>query len=603
VKRIKLTDLEFDGIKKNFIQFLKSQDKFKDYNFNGSGMQVILDLLSANTKYIGTYAHFLLNEAFIDSAYQRRALASKGKLLNYLPRSKQTAIAEVKIRFDNMTEHPENKTILLKRGNFANASTVPDDLTGDNRNFVLVDDVFVYNRSVVDTQFDYKSSTLQIYEGVYIQEKYKRDENIINQRFIIQNENIDTRTLRVRVYPDETYLGTSTSEQFTIAKDFNLINGDSAVFFLTTNEDDLYEIKFGNGVYGKSLHDGNIVEISYVETTGEEGNGAKYFFFSGHAYGITDSNVEPVIETVTVSDGGREAETIEELRFNIPNHFKQQNRLSNKYDFLSTLITGYGNISSISVWGGEEGETKRYGTVFISIKPKYGDVLSSRAKAKIKKELLTHQMMLTIKPVLLDPNYIKLNIENTTRYNKFNSVLTYGEMSNRIKEVINDYNKDVSTFDGYFSSSILHGKIIDINSKAIKTTTSKFVLEIEYLPTYSTNTTFYTRFRTPLQPKTYYTNYFMFRNRKSRLVDDGNGNIQCLYTDSITGEEKAYDEYFGTIDYKKGMVRATIVIDKLVNLTDNYLVSKAVPIEGDFYPEKNTIIQINEIKVTVLDNK
>jgi len=212
-------------------------------------------------------------------------------------------------------------------------------------------------------------------------------------------------------------------------------------------------------------------------------------------------------------------------------------------------------------------------------------------------------MMLTIKPVLLDPNYIKLNIENTTRYNKFNSVLTYGEMSNKIKEVINDYNKDVSTFDGYFSSSIMHGKIIDINSKAIKTTTSKFVLEIEYLPTYNTNTTFYTRFRTPLQPNTYHTNYFMFRNRKSKLIDDGKGNIQCVYEDSITGKEKTYDEYFGTIDYKKGMIRVTIVIDRLLNLTDNYLISKAVPVEGDFYPEKNTIIQINEIKVTVLDNK
>jgi len=138
VNKIKLTDLEFDGIKNNFIQFLKSQDKFKDYNFNGSGMQVILDLLSANTKYIGTYAHFLLNEAFIDSAYQRRALTSKGKLLNYLPRSKQTAIAEVKIRFDNMTTHPENKTILLKRGNFANATTDPDSLTGDTEEVIKI---------------------------------------------------------------------------------------------------------------------------------------------------------------------------------------------------------------------------------------------------------------------------------------------------------------------------------------------------------------------------------------------------------------------------------------------------------------------------------
>ena len=600
-KNLEIQSLEFDDIKSNLISFLKGQDKFKDFNFYGSGFDVMLDLLAYNTHYSGFYAHMLANESFLDSAYLKASLTSRAKLVSYIPRSTNSAIAEVKVTVNNLDQEPANRSILIKRGEIATASKESTQLTGDGRKFIILDDLYLYNKSIVNGEFDYSSDTIDIYEGTFRAEKYRRDESLTNQRFIIRNKNVDYRTIRIKIYPNANVIGTDNFISYKLADDFMEINQDSNVFFLSVQEDDYYEVFFGNDVYGKAVTDGNIIEVSYVEATGEIGNNAQHFAFTGDLdNNLIGTNVGATIETISASDGGRDGETLEELRFNIPHHFRRQNRLVSINDYKTILISEYGNISSLSVWGGEDNYPKSFGKVYISIKPKFGDVLSSKAKTKIIDNILKKYNVATIEPIMVDPDFLYVNLTTTTRFNPDNTDRTAGEIVTLINDTVDQYNQgSVSRFDGFYSNARLNNKITE-RDDGIITTFNDIELEKRFIPSIDTVQSYYVDFNNPIVPNTFKSDEFIFRGRKT-FISDNNGDVEVSWYDPVAQIWNKYtDELFGSVDYDLGLVRViNVVIEKF--LTGNeYIKNTVTPLNPDFFPVRNNIVTINSVQTKII---
>jgi len=381
-----------------------------------------------------------------------------------------------------------------------------------------------------------------------------------------------------------------------------LIDNDSNVFFITTDDQGYYEILFGNDVYGKALENGNYIEITYVENIGELGNDARTFEYIGED--ILGRDLLPVnvtINTEMVSDGGRGEETLEELKYNVPHHYKRQNRLVTIEDYKSILLSEYNNIQSINVWGGEDNYPKVYGRVFISIKPKVGEILSSKAKEKIQKTILEKYNVVTIDTTIVDVDFLYLNITNNTKFNPLDTDKSAGEIANIVNTTINNYDDNqVSRFDGYYSNATLYEDILNLD-KSIMSTFNYIMLEKQTKPSFETSQSYVIDFNGKVVEKSIISNEFTFRGLPSHFDDDGEGNIVIHYESLIDGTKYTYlNEYFGTINYQTGILNTSnIVIDDIVD--GDKLITKAMPVEPDFYPLRNNIIKINKVSVTVTE--
>ena len=595
---LKVNNLEFEELKSNLIEFLHGQEKFKDYNFYGTGFDVILDTLAYNTFYMGTYAHLLANESFIDSSNLRESLTSKAKLLNYIPKSSFSAISDINIHLDiNVDNEPDDEKFTINRGEFAEST---NNISGTVRKFVLLDDVYVYNKSISSDGFQYQTDTIQIYEGEFANDYYVYDAQSTstwNTTFILTNRDVDYRTIRVKVYENDT---SDNYTAFKLVDDFMRVDGDSAIFFITTDDLGYYEIFFGNGVYGKKLENNNYIEISYVNNTGELGNDARTFVYTGDdLIGNDLSVVDVTIDTETHSSGGRGEETLQELKFNVPNHYKRQNRLVTLDDYKSILLSEYNNIQSINIWGGEDNYNKVYGRVFISIKPKIGDVLSSKAKQKIQNEILDKYNIVTMDTTIVDVDFLYLNLKNQTTFNPIHTIKSSGEISTIVNETIMDYDTNyVSKFDGYFSNSRLYEHILNSDS-SITSTYNYIELEKHISPSFETSQSYTIDFSGQVIKNTIESNKFIFRGLPSYFVDDGEGNIVIHYESLIDGTQYTYtNEYFGEINYDSGVIiTSNIVIDEIVE--GDKLIIKSLPVEPDFYPLRNNIIKINSLSIKV----
>lgn len=597
-QNLKVNKLDFDELKENLIEFLHGQEKFKDYNFYGTGLDVILDTLAYNSFYMGTFAHLLANESFIDSANLRESLTSKAKLLNYIPKASYSAIADVTIKLDiDDTNEPSEEKFLINRGLFAESK---NDVSGTTRKFIIIDDIFVYNKSITSSGFDYSSDTIEIYEGEYITDYFTKDitqNSTWNQIYRLTSKEVDYRTIRIKVYDNDT---SSNYVSYSLASDFMVIDGDSPIFFITTDEDGYYEILFGNGTYGRALNNGNYIEITYVENSGELGNGANAFSYIGND--LIGSDLQPVdvnVTTISNSDGGRGEETLEELKFNVPHHYKRQNRLVTIEDYKSILLAEYNNIQSINVWGGEDNYPMMFGKVFISIKPKVGDVLSSKAKNTIHDTILKKYNVVTIDTNIVDVDYLYLNLDNYTKFNPLITDKGNGEIANIVDDTIKSYDSEqVSKFDGYYSNANLEEAILNSDNSIISTF-QYITLEKRIKPSFETSQSYLIDFNGKIEKNSIISNEFVFRGLPSYLVDDGNGNIVIHYESLIDGTKYTYDqELFGTVDYVTGIATTSnITIDSIVN--GDRLIVKSTPIEPDFYPLRNNLIKINSTSLTV----
>ena len=458
---VNFANLDFNQIKSTLREYLRNNSNFTDYDFEGSNLSSILDVLAYNT-YIASYnANMASNECFIDSATLRENVVALARNIGYTPRSRTASAATISFFVDTDGITPAPTSITLNRGPVATSNGT---FGGESYIFSLLDDVTV---PVVNgiASFD----LLTIYEGSYLTETYTYSSRNPNQRFLINNVGADSNSIRVRVGTNS-----STSKQ-TYTKQDSLfdIDGDSRVYFLQEVEDERYELIFGDGVFGRALSEGNEIEITYLTTSGGSSNGVDNFGFNGRMTyvrnGITYTISQGVslITTDISSDGGDVIEKVDSIKKFAPRIYASQNRALTANDY-ETLIPAkiYPETESISVFGGEELIPPQYGKVFISIKPRSGEFLPNLIKENIKRDLKKYAVA-GIVPEILDLKYLYLEVTSNIYYNT-NQALSANEISTIVQNNVEAYadSSELNKYGARFKYSKFL-KIVDDSHEAI----------------------------------------------------------------------------------------------------------------------------------------
>ena len=435
---LNVTELDFDQIKKNLKNYLKTQTAFSSHDFEGSGLSSLLDVLAYNTHYNAMAAHFALNEAFLDSAQIRGNIVTRAKLLGYIPRSVLAPRATITITVDVSGESGTiPSTLTLPRG-----TKLTTNVDGRNFRYVVLNE-----QSAVLTGTTFTFSNVTIVEGTRKKLLYRVDNHIENQKYQISDDDADTSTLRVLIQANE--LSTSF-DNYTKFESLINVNSSSRVFYLQENSNEYYEVYFGDGVTGKKPLNNNIVTLDYIFTNGGDSNGANVFTMVDNIGGYATNTVT----TLAKADGGTERETSESIRFNAPLTFTSQNRAVTSDDYRAIIQKEFTNINSISTWGGEDNDPPDYGSIYIAIKPLVNETLTVNEKTEITNTILKGKSVVSITPVIVDPNFTYLELDVGFKYNPNLTDRSAVELTSVVRDTVTDYNfNELNKFDGVFRHS------------------------------------------------------------------------------------------------------------------------------------------------------
>ncbi|MCJ7489925.1 MAG: hypothetical protein MUO87_07275, partial [Thermoplasmata archaeon] len=404
---VNFSNLDFDQIKITLKDYLRSNSNFTDYDFEGSNLSTILDVLAYNT-YITSYnANMVANEVFIDSATLRENVVALARHIGYIPRSRKAARATISFFVDASNITPTPSSITLRKGPVASTSG-----SFGNQSFVfcILEDITVPVFNDIAT-----FENLKVYQGTRLTSNFTFSSNNPNQRFILPNTGIDTDLISVIVRPNEQ---STRSVKYSRQDSLFDINNESKIFFLQEIEDERYEIIFGDGIFGKKLEEGNFIEIGYITSNGDSANGVSQFTFSGritynrNSIEYTVTSGISLLTTGLIASGGENIESVESIKKYAPRIYASQNRALTANDY-ETLIPAkiYPETESISVFGGEELIPPQYGKVFISIKPRSGEFLPNLIKENIKLALKKYAVA-GIVPEILDLKYLYIEINS-----------------------------------------------------------------------------------------------------------------------------------------------------------------------------------------------
>lgn len=462
------TGLDFDQIKTTLIDYIRSNSNFTDYDFEGSNLSTIIDLLAYNT-YITSYnANMVSNEVFLDSATLRENVVSLARNIGYVPRSKKASKTNINFSVDTTLISPKPTSLLLNKGVVAVSQ---NQFANQSFTFIIPEDVTV---PVIDNtaRFD----NIEIFEGTLLKQSFTVNYRNLKQRFILPNTGIDIDTLRVKVRPSESSSVATTYYKKDNLFDNNLnsvLNEESTIFFLQEVEGEQYELIFGDGVFGKKLEDGSIIDVTYAVTSGESANGVSNLDFSGKLSYVRNSIDYTVVSGISfltldnVTTGGESIESVDSIRKYAPQIYSTQNRALTASDY-ETLIPRkiYTEAESVSVFGGEDLVPPQYGKVFISIKPRTGDFVPNSIKQNIKNQLRSYAVA-GIVPEILDLKYLFLETDSKIYYNP-NLVESSSFLSSLIQSNINKYGEsaELNRYGARFKYSKFLG-IIDQSHEAV----------------------------------------------------------------------------------------------------------------------------------------
>ena len=597
--KLQVTEFDFDEVKANLKTFLKNQTEFTDYDFEGSGMSSLLDVLAYNTHYLGFNANMLANEMFLDSASLRSSITSHAKTLGYTPTSARAASATV-----NVILNTTDTTATMPAGTVFNAT-----INEDSYQFVTITDVTKSNPGSV-ISFD----DTVIYEGSWITSRYTVDVSNIEQRFLINDNRSDTSTLSVKV---QTSASDSTTTTYTLATDISAISSTSTVYFLQEVEGGQFEIYFGDGILGKAVTDGNIIIIEYVVTNKTLGNGGTTFVNAE-----TISTVSDVITTTVInSAGGAEPESLASIKLNAPLDYASQGRCVTTEDYKIYVKQLFPNTQAVAVWGGESGsytaadgsiDTAEYGKVFISVKSTTGKNLTEVQKEQLVKDLGPYTVA-SITPVIVDPEtlYIILNVDFKFDSNK--TTKSKDELESLINTTLTNYsNNDLKSFVGVFRHSNLVYKI-DNTDNSIVNNTTKITLAKFFTPDTTQSISYKINFNNALyNPHSEHmiseggiiasTGFYVDGNANEMFFDDdGAGNLRVYYLTS--GVRTYYNTTAGTIDYSIGSITIPALFINAVSNVDDTSSTKvritSIPNSHDIVPVRNAILEIDMINTTI----
>ena len=453
-KRLRVTELDFDDIKDNLKTFLKGQNQFKDYDFEGSGMNILLDTLAYNTHYLAFNANMVANEMFLDSSSLRSSTVSHAKSLGYEVSSARAPTATLNVNLST--------TIASRTMSAGTAFTTNVD--GTSYQFVTISDITSTNTGN-NIPFD----SVTVYEGTYVTSKYLVDTSDVEQRFILTDPRSDTTTLTVKVQNSSSDTTTTT---YTKATDITQLSASSTVYYLQEVEAGRFEVYFGDGIVSQSISDGNIVQLQYVVTNKTESNGASSFSSPSSIDGVTNITVT----TVAAASGGAEAESIRSIKLNAPLDYAAQGRAVTTKDYEVYVRKLFPTTKSVSAWGGEDGSydsstgvssTPEYGKVFISIKSTTGFDLTSAQKSNLENALAPYKVA-SITPVVVDAETTSLILGITIMFDTSATTYTGDQIASLVATTVSNYNtSDLQSFNTPFRHSRLLGLIDDTDSSIL----------------------------------------------------------------------------------------------------------------------------------------
>ena len=599
-KRLRVTELDFDNIKTNLKTFLKAQEEFKDYDFEGSGMSVLLDTLAYNTHYLGFNANMLANEMFLDSASLRSSVVSHAKTLGYETTSVRAPVATI-----NVTLSTDSNTKTMSAGT-AFSTTVD----GTDYQFVTIADVTASN-----TGSAVPFESVKIYEGTYVTTRYTVDTSDVDQSFTLNNPNSDTSTLTVKV---QTSAADTTTTTYTKATDITQLSSDSTVYYLQEVDGGKFEVYFGDGTVSKSLSDGNIVILQYVVTNKSEANGASSFTSPSSIDGIT------AVTTTTVASaaGGADPETISSIKINAPLDYAAQGRAVTVDDYKTYTKKLFANTQAVSVWGGEDGSfdtstgvssNPEYGKVFISIKSTTGENLTTEQKSNLVTAFAPFKVA-SVTPVIVDPETTFLILNTNFQYDSTSTTSTKDELASLVNTTISNYSTtDLQDFNNVFRHSKLL-RLIDETDTAILNNTTTVTMGKFFTPVVgesSYNINFNNAFFNPHSGHNAdaggilaSTGFYLDNDTTTEYFfdDDGSGNLR-IYSVSTAGVRTYLNSTAGTVDYVNGTISIGTLNITAVSNVDGSSSTKirvtVIPKSNDVVPVRNQLLEIDLVNSTI----
>ena len=592
---LKVTELDFADIKENLKNFLKQQSEFNDYDFDGSGMSVLLDVLAYNTHYNAMNAHFALNEAFLDSAQIRGNVVTRAKLLGYVPRSILSPRAKVTITVDVSGESGTIPTTLtLPRG-----TKLKTLIGGEEFQYVVLAN---HTAPLVSNQFTFNNIT--ICEGSFREIKYRVDNDIENQKFQLSDDNADTSTLRVRVQENEE---SSAFDIYTKFENLSTVNEETKTYYLQQNSNEYFEIYFGDGVTGFKPTNNNIVTLDYVITKGDESNGAGDAVNSLVGFSAVD-NVGGfstiTIQTNTLSSGGVEEETSESIRFNAPLTFTSQNRAVTADDYAAIIKKSFANIDSISTWGGEDQDPPEYGSAYIAIKPLTSATLTTEEKARIIGTILKGKNVVSITPEIVDPNFTNLELDVFFKFNPNLTDRSPTDLQTVVRDTIKDYNfNNLNKFDGVFRHSELLRKIDNADPSILNSTVRPRMFQ-NITPVNNALNNFDLVFTSPFfqsgDSTSFVLNSTAFKiNSEDCFFGDvpisGSTSRQVIVYKKVAGENVTVIANAGTVDVPNGKIK----LNSFQPDTTDAIRLTLTPNSLDLAPKRDQLLNIDDTRVTI----
>ena len=592
--KLTVSELDFDNIKTNLKTFLQGQSEFQDYDFEGSGFAVLIDMLAYNTHYLGFNANMLANEMYLDSADIRKNIVSLAKMLGYTPTSAKASNAVLSVKVNNV---PNTTTSLT----MAKGTVFTTSVDGTSYQFVTNQSYTIQPNAGV-FQFD----NVNIFEGTLVTFKYTVDSNDVDQKFIIPSNNADTSTLKVSL---QTSASDTTTEVYSLANSYSGLTDVSKSYFLQESDDERYEVYFGDGILGKKPVDGNIVILEYVVTNKTEANSASSFTLSGDIDGFSDVT----ITTTTNAANGAEPQTKESIRYNAPLQYTAQDRAVTSKDYETIVKSVYANAQSVSAWGGEDDETPQYGVVKIAIKPISGSTLTNSTKESIKAQLKKFNVV-SVRPEFVDPETTTILLTSNVKYNEQTTTKTSDTIKSNVITTLTNYNTNtLNQFDGVFRYSKIIG-LIDNTDTSIVSNITTVKIRKDFTPLIGTSSKYDVYFRNALyNPHSGHnsasggilsstgfkidgdadTIYF--------LDDDGQGNVRRY---SLSGSTRTYaNNTQGTIDYSTGAVTVNSlnvsVVENIRGAASTVIELTVTPSSNDVVPVRDQILNIDTANSTI----
>jgi len=582
-----VSNLDFDQIKTSLKEYMRAQSDFTDYDFEGSTLSVLLDTLAYNTYYTAFNTNMVVNELFIDSATLRDNVVALAKQLGYRPKSatSPTAYISFTVNYTNPTTDTE---LILRKGTGFTA-------TYDNNvyNYVVLDDVKAQVANGVAT-----FTNVEVNEGTQLINTFTVNTASKSQRFILDNQNIDTNTIRVKVFPT----GGSFNEPYLVADNILGVDGTSKVFFLDEIEDERYEILMGDGVLGKKLENNARIEVSYLITSGPESNGVRTFVFSGvleNPDNISPASFSVTINSTVPSAGGEEIESTKKIKNTAPKAYGTQDRAVTAQDYEAIVRKVYPATSDIIIFGGEDQEPPQYGKVFIVLKPTDASYLTSLTKNKIVADLKKY-VVASVEPQIVDPSILYVEMDSKIYYNSLITDQTPTQIRDKVIGSVQSYidTSDTEKFNGKFRYSKFVG-VIDDADKSINSNLTSLTMRKDFYP--SLNSTFYyevcfqnafdedcddpvlssTGFRV-----TEYPNFDVY-------VEDRDGKIILYRLDTVTGDKVVLDNDIGDIEYDKGELKMYALTIIKGSFFDNRISLRVKPLSNDIQAKREVYLDVD----------